>query len=83
ENQSAHGDREYGHIESRMGIERKLIFGHWSSAELQERLGAWMRTAIGVMESSHVRVCRVGDNMNNVAVTEGDKVEAQIKFGWE
>ena len=83
ENQSAHGDREYGHIESRMGIERKLIFGHWNNPEVQERIGSWMRTAIGVMESSHIRVCRVGDNMNNVAVTEGDKVEAQIKFGWE
>jgi len=83
ENQSAHGDREYGHIESRMGIERKLIFGHWNNPQVQERVGSWMRTAIGVMESSHIRVCRVGDNMNNVAVTEGDKVEAQIKFGWE
>ena len=83
ENQSAHGDREYGHIVSRMGIERKIIFGHWNNPSVQERLGSWMRTAVGVMESSHIRVCRVGDNMNNVAVTEGDKVEAQIKFGWE
>lgn len=83
ENQSAHGDREYGHIVSRMGIERKIIVGHWANAEVQEKIGAWMRTAIGVMESSHIRVCRFGDNMNNVAVTEGDKVEAQIKFGWE
>ncbi len=83
ENQSAHGDREYGHIVSRMGIERKIIVGHWSSASVQNKLGSWMRTAIGVMESSHIRVCRFGDNMNNVAVTEGDKVEAQIKFGWE
>ncbi len=83
ENQSAHGDREYGHIVSRMGIERKIIVGHWANAKVQDMLGAWMRTAIGVMESSHIRVCRFGDNMNNVAVTEGDKVEAQIKFGWE
>lgn len=83
ENQSAHGDREYGHIVSRMGIERKIIVGHWSDEAVQEKLGSWMRTAIGVMESSHIRVCRIGDNMNNVAVTEGDKVEAQIKFGWE
>lgn len=83
ENQSAHGDREYGHIVSRMGIERKIIVGHWSSQAVLEKLASWMRTAIGVMESSHIRVCRIGDNMNNVAVTEGDKVEAQIKFGWE
>ncbi len=83
ENQSAHGDREYGHIVSRMGIERKIIVGHWANASVQEKLAGWMRTAIGVMESSHIRVCRFGDNMNNVAVTEGDKVEAQIKFGWE
>lgn len=83
ENQSAHGDREYGHIVSRMGIERKIIVGHWANAAVQEKLAGWMRTAIGVMESSHIRVCRFGDNMNNVAVTEGDKVEAQIKFGWE
>ena len=83
ENQSAHGDREYGHIVTRMGIERKIIVGHWANESVQNQLGSWMRTAVGVMESSHIRVCRFGDNMNNVAVTEGDKVEAQIKFGWE
>ena len=83
ENQSAHGDREYGHIVSRMGIERKVIVGHWSDTKVQERIAAWMRTAIGIMESSHIRVMRIADNMRNVAVTEGDKVEAQIKFGWE
>ena len=83
ENQSAHGDRESGHMVSRMGIERKIIVGHWANAEVQEKIGSWMRTAIGIMESSHIRVCRIGDNMNNVAVTEGDKVEAEVKFGWE
>ena len=83
ENQSAHGDREYGHIVSRMGIERKIIVGHWADSSVSCELAGWMRTAIGLMESSHIRVCRIGDNMNNVAVTEGDKVEAQIKFGWE
>lgn len=83
ENQSAHGDREYGHIVTRMGIERKVIVGHWSSEAVQKRMAEWMRTAIGIMESSHIRVVRVADNMRNVAVTEGDKVEAQIKFGWE
>lgn len=83
ENQSAHGDREYGHIVSRMGIERKVIVGHWTTKGVQEKIAGWMTTAVGVIESSHIRVCRFGDNMNNVAVTEGDKVEAQIKFGWE
>ena len=57
--------------------------GYWEDKETQERIGDWMRTAVGVIESSHVRVMRVADNMRNVAVTEGDKVEAQIKFGWE
>lgn len=83
ENQSAHGDREYGHIVTRMGIERKVIMGHWADENVQNRIASWMRTAIGIMESSHIRVVRVADNMRNVAVTEGDKVEAQIKFGWE
>ena len=83
ENQSAHGDREYGHIVTRMGIERKVIMGHWADEKVQNRIASWMRTAIGIMESSHIRVVRVADNMRNVAVTEGDKVEAQIKFGWE
>ena len=83
ENQAAHGDREYGHIVSRMGIERKVIAGYWKDNEVRNRIASWMRTAVGVMESSHIRVMRVADNMRNVAVTEGDKVEAQIKFGWE
>ena len=83
ENQSAHGDREYGHIVSRMGIERKVIMGHWADENLQKRMASWMRTAVGILESSHIRVARIADNMRNVAVTEGDKVEAEIKFGWE
>ena len=83
ENQSAHGDREYGHIVSRMGMERKIVVGHWSSEKVGKRVASWMRTAIGIVESSHIRVLRIADNMRNVAVTEGDKVEAQIKFGWE
>lgn len=83
ENQSAHGDREFGHIVTRMGIERKVVMGHWSDGKVQKRIGSWMRTAIGLMESRHIRVMRIADNMRNVAVTEGDKVEAQIKFGWE
>ncbi len=83
ENQSAHGDREFGHIVTRMGIERKVIVGHWMDEKVIRRIASWMRTAVGIMESSHIRVVRVADNMRNVAVTEGDKVEAQIKFGWE
>lgn len=83
ENQAAHGDREYGHIVSRMRIERKVVVGHWSDEIVQKKIASWMRTAVGIMESSHIRVMRVADNMRNVAVTEGDKVEAQIKFGWE
>ena len=83
ENQSAHGDREYGHIFSRLGIERKIVVGHWTDENVQKKIASWMRTAVGIIESSHVRVMRIADNMRNVAVTEGDKVEAQIKFGWE
>ena len=83
ENQSAHGDREYGHIVTRMRMERKVVVGHWSDPVVQGKIASWMRAAVGVVESSHIRVMRVADNMRNVAVTEGDKVEAQIKFGWE
>lgn len=83
ENQSAHGDREFGHMVTRMGIPRRVIAGHWDDQSVQSRIGSWMRTAVGIMESSHIRVVRVADNMRNVAVTEGDKVEAQMKFGWE
>lgn len=82
-NQSAHGDREFGHIVTRMGIERKVIAGFWEDETVKRRIADWMLTAVGVIESSHIRVLRVGDNMRNVAVTEGDKVEAHIKFGWE
>ena len=83
ENQAAHGDREFGHIFTRLGMNRKVIMGYWADAATQRRIGSWMQTAVEVVESSHIRVLRVADNMRNVAVTEGDKVEAQIKFGWE
>ena len=83
ENQAAHGDREYGHIFSRLHMERKVIMGYWADEDVQKKIGSWMRTAVGIIESSHIRVMRIADNMRNVAVTEGDKVEAQIKFGWE
>ena len=83
ENQAAHGDREFGHIVTRMRIPRKVVVGHWTEKEVQEKLASWQRTAVVIIESSHIRVMRVADNMRNVAVTEGDKVEAQLKFGWE
>jgi L-arabinose isomerase len=81
-NQSAHGDREYGFIGARMGLARKVVVGHWENAEVRSRIGGWMRTAAAFTESRSLKVARFGDNMRQVAVTEGDKVEAQIKFGW-
>ena len=83
ENQSAHGDREFGHMVTRMGMVRKVIAGFWDDDSVKRRIASWMRTAVGIVESSHIRVVRFADNMRNVAVTEGDKVEAQMKFGWE
>lgn len=83
ENQSAHGDREFAHILTRMNIPRKTVVGFWDDDETVAELASWQITAVGVAESHKVRICRFADNMNNVAVTEGDKVEAQIKFGWE
>ena len=80
--QSAHGDREHGYIGARMRIPRKIIAGHWEEKTVQKRIGHWMRSAIGAFESRHLKVCRFGDNMREVAVTEGDKVEAEIRFGW-
>ncbi|MFB9759432.1 L-arabinose isomerase [Ectobacillus funiculus] len=81
-NQAAHGDREHGFIGTRMNIKRKVVVGHWENTEVRERIGSWMRTAVAVAESKHLKVARFGDNMRQVAVTEGDKIEAQIKFGW-
>ena len=81
-NQSAHGDREYGFIGSRMRIARKVIVGHWQDEATCSRIGSWMRTAVAVEAGRSLKVARFGDNMREVAVTEGDKVEAQIKFGW-
>ena len=81
-NQSAHGDREHGFIGARLRLPRKIVVGYWEDEEFQIKIGNWMRSAIGVMESRNLKVARFGDNMREVAVTEGDKVEAQIKFGW-
>ncbi|WP_404455495.1 L-arabinose isomerase [Virgibacillus necropolis] len=81
-NQSAHGDREYGFIGTRMNIPRKVVVGHWENTDVTVKIGSWMQTAVAVTEGTNIRVARFGDNMRNVAVTDGDKVEAQIKFGW-
>lgn len=81
-NQSAHGDREYGFIGARMRIARKVVVGYWQDPEVQSRIGVWMRAAVAFTEGRSLKVARFGDNMREVAVTEGDKVEAQIKFGW-
>ena len=82
-NQSAHGDREFAYMLARMKKEHKIVVGHWKSERVQKKIGDWMITAIGLVESNHLRVARFADNMLNVADTEGDKVEAQLKFGWE
>ncbi len=81
-NQSAHGDREYGFMGSRLGIARKVVVGYWEDQNVLNSIGSWMRTAVAVRESFSLKIARFGDNMREVAVTEGDKVEAQIKFGW-
>ena len=81
--QSAHGDREYGFINTRMRKNRKVVVGHWQSENVQNEVAKWCRTAIGWADSQGLKVARFGDNMREVAVTEGDKVEAQIKFGWQ
>jgi L-arabinose isomerase len=80
-NQSAHGGREFGFINARMGIERKVIVGHWKDAEVIKELDIWLRAAIGRHELSTLKVARFGDNMRSVAVTEGNKVSAEIQFG--
>lgn len=81
--QSAHGGREYGFINARMRKNRKVVVGHWQDDKVQNDVAKWCRTAIGWNESQGLKVARFGDNMREVAVTEGDKVEAQIKFGWQ
>jgi L-arabinose isomerase len=80
-NQAAHGDREFGFICTRMGKARKVVVGHWQDPEVHERLAVWMRAAAGALELRNMKVARLGDNMRQVAVTEGDKVEAQIRLG--
>ena len=82
-NQSAHGDREFGFIGTRLGLDRKVVVGHWRSDSVQRQLDDWIRAAMGRDEARHLKVARFGDNMREVAVTEGNKVSAQIQFGYE
>jgi L-arabinose isomerase len=80
-NQAAHGDREFGYIQARLGIARKTVAGHVSSPDVIHRIGIWARAAHGLSTMRTTRLARFGDNMRNVAVTEGDKVEAELRFG--
>ena len=82
-NQAAHGDREHGFIAARLRMPRKVIAGYWKDPDVQKRIAKWMRVCVGVQASRTMRVMRFGDNMREVAVTEGDKVETQIKLGWQ
>ncbi len=82
-NQAAHGDREHGFIGARLRLKRKVIAGFWKDEKVCERLAKWMRVCVGVDFSRSLKVMRFNDNMRDVAVTEGDKVEAQKKLGWE
>jgi L-arabinose isomerase len=81
-NQSAHGGREFGFIGSRMRINRKVVVGHWQDDEVLDELGMWVRAALAWSDSQRGKIARFGDNMREVAVTEGDKVSAQIAFGY-
>ncbi len=81
-NQSAHGDREYGFINARLNKQNKIVVGYWKRPEIQKKIADWMDVAVAYNESFGIKVARFGDNMRNVGVTEGDKVEAQIQFGW-
>ena len=80
-NQSAHGDREFGFMETRMRLRRKTVVGHWRDPAVVDRIGTWARAACGWHEAQTLGVARFGDNMRHVAVTEGDKVEAQLRLG--
>ena len=82
-NQAAHGDREHGFIAARLRMPRKVIAGYWQSPDVLKRIGDWMKAAVGVAVSKSMKVMRFGDNMREVAVTEGDKVEVQTKLGWQ
>ena len=82
-NQSAHGDREFGFISSRMRLNRKVVVGHWSDDETQREIGVWVRAACAWADAQGMKIARFGDNMRDVAVTEGNKVSAQIALGYD
>lgn len=82
-NQAAHGDREHGFVAARLRRPRKVIAGYWQDERVCRRLGDWMKAAVGIAVSRNMKVMRFGDNMREVAVTEGDKVEVQAKLGWQ
>ncbi len=82
-NQAAHGDREHGFIAARLRMPRKVIAGYWQNGDVLKKIGDWMKAAVGVAVSRNLKVMRFGDNMREVAVTEGDKVEVQTKLGWQ
>jgi L-arabinose isomerase len=82
ENQSAHGGREFGFMTTRLRKNRKVIVGHWKDEEARKTLGNWTRAAAGWQALKTLKLARIGDNMRHVAVTEGDKVEAQVRFGF-
>ncbi|MCR4645484.1 MAG: L-arabinose isomerase [Oscillospiraceae bacterium] len=81
--QSAHGDREHGFIGARLRAPRTVVAGYWKDPAVQEKIAQWQRAAVGAKFSRSLKIVRFGDNMREVAVTEGDKVEAQIKLGWQ
>ena len=81
-NQSAHGDREFGHICTRMRIRRKVVVGYWKDENTLHKIAVWMRVCAGWADSQDMLIIRFGDQMNNVAVTDGDKVEAEQRMGY-
>lgn len=80
--QSAHGDREFGFMVSRLRMNRKVVVGHWKEPKVHDRLGTWLRAAAAWHDSQNMKIARIGDNMRQVSVTEGDKVEAERRFGY-
>lgn len=82
-NQSAHGGREFGFINTRLRMPRKVVVGYWEAPKVQQKIGDFMNVAVALSESRQLKIARFGDNMRFVAVTEGDKVEAEIKLGWQ
>lgn len=81
-NQSAHGDREFGHICARMGVRRKVVVGYWKNEATQDKIAVWERVTAAWADSQDMVILRFGDQMNNVAVTDGDKVAAEMQFGY-